>query len=110
MGRIGMVVGKHPARRRIQTDKVDAGRLSHNASPTVTTNEVLRPQRSAVGQLDVDARVAVSEAGHLAFANDRHRQSSWSFICPLRTPAHQDAVRTHQARTPMWRALSARRL
>jgi hypothetical protein len=34
----------------------------------------LRPQRLAVGQLDVDARVVLRETGHVTPAMDRHRQ------------------------------------
>ena len=43
-----------------------------------------RPQRLAVGQLDVDAGVVLREARHLTSAIDRHRQ--------LADPAGQDAL------------------
>ena len=41
----------------------------------VAADEVLRPQRPAVGQLDVDAGVVLGEAGHVAPAQDRHRRA-----------------------------------
>ena len=51
---------------------------------SVAPDEIVRPQRLAVGQLDVDAGVVLRETGHLASAMDRHRQ--------LADPVGQDAL------------------
>ena len=48
--------------------------LADQAATAVASDEVLRPQRTAVGQLDVDAGVVLRKARHLASAIDRHRQ------------------------------------
>jgi hypothetical protein len=40
-------------------------------APFVAPDEVVRPQRLTVGQLDIDAGVVLREARHLTFANDR---------------------------------------
>ena len=52
--------------------------------PPSQPDEIFRPQRLAIGQLDVDAGVVLRETGHLASAVDRHRQ--------LVDPAGQDAL------------------
>ena len=77
-------LGDQAARRRIPSRELDAGRLADQAASSVAPDEVLRPQRPAVGQLDVDAGLVLREARHLASAIDRHRQ--------LADPAGQDAL------------------
>ena len=77
-------LGDQAARRRIPAGELDAGCLADQAASAVAPDEILRPQRLAVGQLDVDAGVVLREARHLTSAIDRHRQ--------LADPAGQDAL------------------
>ena len=70
--------------RRIPPGELDAGCLADDAAPAIAADEILRPQRLAVGQLDVDAGVVLREARHLTFAIDRYVQ--------LVDPAGQDAL------------------
>ena len=77
-------LGDQAARRRIPPGELDAGCLADQAASSVAPDEILRPQRLAVGQLDVDAGVVLREARHLTSAIDRHRQ--------LADPAGQDAL------------------
>ena len=58
--------------------------LRIDAASSVAPDEVVRPERLAVGQLDVDAGVVLREARHLASASDRHPQ--------LADPGGQDAL------------------
>ena len=58
--------------------------LTDQTASSVAPDEIFRPQRLAVGQLDVDAGVVLREARHLTPAIDRHRQ--------LADPAGQDAL------------------
>ena len=67
-------LGNQVADRRIPPREVDAGFLADQAATAVASDEVLRPQRTAVGQLDVDAGVVLGKARHLTSAIDRHRQ------------------------------------
>src|SRR4029453_6859889 len=77
-------LGDQGARRRIPSGEVDAGRLADEASSSVAADEVLRPQRLAVGKLDPDAGVVLRDPSPLTFAVDGHRQ--------LVDPAGQDAL------------------
>ena len=77
-------LGDQAARRRVPPGEVDAGRLADQAASSVAPDEILRPQRPAVGQLDVDAGVVLRETGDLAAVVDRHPQ--------LADPAGQDAL------------------
>ena len=77
-------LGNDPARGRIPAREIDSGRLAHSAAAPVATNQILRPQRCAVGQRDIDATVVLRETGHLAFAQDGNAQ--------LVEPAGQDAL------------------
>ena len=77
-------LGDHGARRRIPPRELDAGCLADQAASSVAPGEVLRPQRPAVGQLDVDAGFVLRETRHLTFAMDRHLQ--------LIDPAGEDAL------------------
>ena len=77
-------LGDDAARRRIPPGELDTGCLSDQAASPVAPDEVLRPQRPALGQLDVDARIVLCEPRHLAAAMDRHGQ--------LVDPFGQDAL------------------
>src|ERR1700738_3882822 len=63
-------LGDDPTRCRVPPGELDAGRLSDHAASAVAPDEVVRPERLAVGQLDVDAGVVLREACHLTFASD----------------------------------------
>ena len=67
-------LGEQAARRRIPAGELDAGCFTDQTASSVAPDEILRPQRLAVGQLDVDAGVVLREARHLTSAIDRHRQ------------------------------------
>ena len=82
LGHLGL--GDQGAGRRIPTGELDPGGLPDQAASSVAPGEVLRPQRLAVGQLDVDAGVVLREPGYLSSAVERHRQ--------LADPAGQDAL------------------
>ena len=77
-------LGDQAARRRIPPGELDAGCFTDQTASSVAPDEILRPQRLAVGQLDVDAGVVLRETRHLTSAIDRHRQ--------LADPAGQDAL------------------
>src|ERR1700694_516206 len=67
-------LGNQVAGGRIPPREVDAGFLADQAATAVASDEVLRPQRTAVGQFDVDAAVVLGKTRHLTFAIDRYRQ------------------------------------
>ena len=69
-------LGDQAARRRIPPRELDAGCLADQAASSVAPDEILRPQRLAVGQLDVDAGVVLREARHLTSAIERSPRSS----------------------------------
>ena len=50
------------------------GCLTDQTATSVAPDEIFRPQRLAVGQLDVDAGVVLRDARHLTPAIDRHLQ------------------------------------
>jgi len=77
-------LGDHPARRGIQPGEVDAGSLADQAASSVAADEILRSERRAPGDLDIDAGVVLSEAHHLAPAKDRNPE--------LTDPAGQDGL------------------
>ena len=77
-------LGDQVAGRRIRPGELDAGGLADQTASSVAPDEIFRPQRLAIGQLDVDAGVVLREAGHLTSAIDRHRQ--------LVDPAGEDAL------------------
>lgn len=53
--------------------EIDTCFLADPAAPTVAPIEILRSQRSTVGQLDVDAGVVLCKTRHLTYAVDWHR-------------------------------------
>jgi hypothetical protein len=67
-------LGDQVAPRRIPPGELDAGCFTDEAAPSVTPDEILRPQELAAGQLDVDAAVVLREARHLTSVIDPHRQ------------------------------------
>ena len=67
-------LGDQAARRRVPPGKVDAGQLADQAAPAVASDEVLRVQRAAVGQRNVDAAGVLRETGHLDAVTNRHPQ------------------------------------
>ena len=73
-------LGDDAAHCRVPPWEVDASCLADQAASTVAPDEIFRPQRLAVGQLDVDAGVVLREAGHLASAMDWHPE----FADPVR--------------------------
>ena len=76
-------LGDQVAGRRIPPGELDAGGFADQAASAVAPDEIRRPQRLAVGQLDVDAGVVLRETCHLTAAMDGHRQ--------LADPAGEDA-------------------
>ena len=67
-------LGDHPARRGFQPGEVDAGSLADQAASAVAADEVLRSHRRFPGDLDIDARVVLREAHHVAAAKDRNSE------------------------------------
>ena len=55
-------LGDHEAGRRVHSGEVDAGCLADHAAAAVAPDEVVRSQRRATGQFDVNAAVALREA------------------------------------------------
>ena len=88
-----LTLGDQIADRRIPAREGDPGFLADQAATAVASDEVPRPQHTAVGrrrgapaggELDVDAGIVLREARHLAFAIDRYRQ--------LGDPGGEDAL------------------
>ncbi len=77
-------LGDQAAGRRIPSGEVDAGRLTDQTASSVASDEISRPQRRAVGHLDVDTGVVLRDTRHLASAMDRYRQ--------LADPVGQEAL------------------
>jgi hypothetical protein len=71
-GHLGL--GDQGAGRRIPPGELDACVFTDQTASSVAPNEVFRPQRLAVGEVDVDTCVVLREPGHLTPAIDRHRQ------------------------------------
>src|SRR5205085_2720220 len=72
LGHLGL--GDQVADRRIPPGELDAGCLADDAAPPVAPDEVLRSQGLALGQLDVDPRVVLGKARHIASVADLDRQ------------------------------------
>ena len=62
-----LVVGSPPG-------KLDAGRRADQTASSMAPDEILRPERLAVGQLDVDAGIVVRETRDFTSAMDRPGQ------------------------------------
>ena len=67
-------LGDQVAPRRIPPRELDTGCLADQAASSIAPDEIPRPQRPAVGQLDVDPGVVLREARHLRPVVDAHRQ------------------------------------
>ena len=67
-------LGDQVALGRVPSRELDAGGLADDAASSVAPDEVLRPQRLAVGQLDFHAGVVLHEPRHLTSVIDPHRQ------------------------------------
>jgi hypothetical protein len=67
-------LGDQVAGRRIRPGELDAGCLTDQTASSVAPDEIFRPQRLAIAQLDVNAGVVLRETGHFTSAPDRHRQ------------------------------------
>ena len=72
LGHLGL--GDQVAPRRIPPGELDAGRFADHAASSVAPDEILRSQRPAVGQRDIDAGVVLRKAGHLGRVVHPHRQ------------------------------------
>src|SRR5262249_23708880 len=59
---------------RIPAGEIDARCLADQAASAVTPDEISRPQRLPVSQLDLDAGVVLRDSRHFPSAMDRHRQ------------------------------------
>jgi hypothetical protein len=60
------------ADRRIPPRELDTGGFPDQAASSVAPDEIGRPQRLAVGQLDGNAGVVLREPRHRTSARDRH--------------------------------------
>jgi hypothetical protein len=67
-------LGDQAARCRIPPGELDAGCSTDQATSSVAPDEIFRPQRLSVGDLDVDAGVVLRNTRHLTSAIDRHPQ------------------------------------
>ncbi len=77
-------LGDQEARRGIPPGELDACCLADHAASAVAPDEVFRPQRLAVGHLDLDPGAVLDEPHHFTFSIDRHLE--------LADPAGQDAL------------------
>ena len=82
LGQLGL--GDQVAGCRIRARERDAAGLADQTASAVAPDEIMRPQRPAVTERDVDAGVVLCEARHLDAAVDRHLQ--------LFDPAGEDAL------------------
>src|SRR6266851_7080146 len=78
---------------RVPAGELDTGCFADKTASAVAPDEILGPQRQAVGHRDVDAGVVLLEPGHLASAVDRHRllvdpagQDAFDVVLPQREP------------------------
>ncbi len=67
-------LGDQIAGCRIPPGKRDAGCLADQTASSVAPDQIFRPQRLAIAQLDIDAGVVLREARHFTSAMDRYRQ------------------------------------
>ena len=67
-------LGDQVALGRIPSRELDAGGPTDDASSSVASDEILRPQRLAVGQLDVHASVVLGETRHDTSVTDLYRE------------------------------------
>ena len=67
-------LGDQIAPRRIPSGELDAGCSTDDAASSVAPDEILRAQRLAIGQRDINADVVLREAGRLTCVVDSHRE------------------------------------
>jgi hypothetical protein len=67
-------LGNQIAGCRIGPGELDAGCLTDQTASSVAPDEIFRPQRRAIAQLDLNAGVVLRETGRFTSATDRHRQ------------------------------------
>ena len=67
-------LGDQVAGCRIPPGELDAGCSTDQTASSVAPDEIFRPQRLAIAELDVNAGVVLHETGHFAFAINRYRQ------------------------------------
>jgi hypothetical protein len=72
------------AGRRIRSRERDARGLADETASAIAPDEILRPQRPAVAERDIDAGVVLCEAVHLDAVEDGHSQFA--------DPASEDAL------------------
>ena len=65
-------LGNQIADGGIRSGEADAGCLTDQAASAVAPDEILRPQRPAIAELDIDAGIVLREACHLDTAIGRH--------------------------------------
>ena len=70
---------------RVPPGELDTGCLTNQAASSVAPDEIVRPQRLAVGQLDIDAGVVLREA--------RHRHVRDRSAPPARRPSRPGCAR-----------------
>ena len=87
-------LGDEVADCRIPAGKLDAGCFADQAAASVASDEIFRPQRLAVGQLDIDAGLVLRETRDVPPAVDRHRQ----FADPVGQYALDMVLPQHRAR------------
>ena len=67
-------LGDQVAGCRIPPGELDAGCFTDQTASSVAPDEIFRPQRLAIAELDVNAGVILHETGHFASAINRYRQ------------------------------------
>src|SRR5262249_61747345 len=77
-------LGGQPAHRWIPSSKLNAGCFTDQPPSPVAPDEIIRPQRLAIRQLNIDAGVVLRKTRHFTSPSDRHRQ--------LADPFGQDAL------------------
>src|SRR5262245_57503232 len=77
-------LGGQPAHRWIPSSKLNAGCFTDQTPSPVAPDEIIRPQRLAIRQLNIDAGVVLRKTRHFTSPSDRHRQ--------LADPFGQDAL------------------
>src|SRR6195256_6085616 len=86
-------LGDQIAGCRIPSRELDAGGFADQTASAVAPDEIFRPQRLAIAQLDVNAGVVLRETGHFTSAINRHRQlvdpaSEYALDVVLPQPEH----------------------
>lgn len=67
-------LGDQVAPSRVPSREVDSGRFADQAATAIAPNEILRPDRRTIRQLDAHASVVLREAGHLRSVVNPYRQ------------------------------------